>query len=112
MVLKPDPDVDKPIKDHYQMLRKDSIIHDATKGDVWAKINLAEAFLQTLMDPANIKKTAVITPHSTFKWLVMLMRLSNSPPTQWCRTTSLRLCRSGGSVMLTWMSGLFGPSLG
>lgn len=49
------------------------------------KIDLTEAFFQTLMDPADIEKTAVITPHGAFEWLVMPMGLSNSPPTQQCR---------------------------
>lgn len=60
----------------------DDILHCAACGKIFAKINLTDAFFQTLMHEPDIEKTAIMTDLSLFEWVVMPQGACNSPATQ------------------------------
>ncbi|KAE8538593.1 hypothetical protein D1P53_004955 [Cryptococcus gattii VGV] len=62
----------------------DNILHHAACGKIFTKIDLSNAFFQTLMHEPDIKKTAITTELGLFKWVVMPQGACNSPATQQC----------------------------
>lgn len=60
----------------------DDILHRAACGKIFAKIDLSDAFFQTLMHEPDIEKTAITTELGLFEWVVMPQGACNSPATQ------------------------------
>lgn len=60
----------------------DDILHHAACGKIFAKIDLSDAFFQTLMHEPDIEKTAITTDLGLFEWVVMPQGACNSLATQ------------------------------
>ena len=69
-------------KDATPVPNVDDILHRAVRGRIFAKIDLSNAFFQTLMHEPDIEKTAITTEFGLFEWVVMLQGACNSPATQ------------------------------
>lgn len=50
----------------------DDILQRAARGRVFAKLDLTDAFFQTLMHEPDIEKTVISTPWGLYEWVVML----------------------------------------
>ncbi|GAA5972542.1 hypothetical protein JCM11641_001892 [Rhodosporidiobolus odoratus] len=59
------------VKDRTPLPLTDEVLADAALARFWGKIDMTNAFFQTLMDPADIEKTAIKTPWGLFEWTVM-----------------------------------------
>lgn len=77
--------------DKYPLPRVEDILADCTKGKIWAKIDMTNAFFQTRMRPDQIPLTAIKTPLGLYEWTVMPMGCKNAPATHQRRMeTALR----------------------
>lgn len=57
----------------------DNILANCTRGTIWATIDMTDSFFQTKMHLDDVYLTAVSTPFGLYKWMVMPMRLQNTP---------------------------------
>lgn len=79
------------IPDQHPLPLVDDILADCSKGQIWAKLDMTNAFFQTLVHPDDIKYTAVRTPLGLYEWTVMPMGGKNTPAThQQCMCLALR----------------------
>jgi hypothetical protein len=67
------------ITDSHPLPHIDNILNNYAKGKIWATIDMTNSFFQMHMHPSDIPLTAVSTPFSLFKWMVMPMGLRNAP---------------------------------
>ncbi|EAL17161.1 hypothetical protein CNBN2070 [Cryptococcus deneoformans B-3501A] len=70
------------VKDRTPVPNIDDILQRAARGKVFAKLDLTDAFFQTLMHEPDIEKTAISTPWGLYEWVVMPQGACNSPATQ------------------------------
>ncbi|UOH81077.1 hypothetical protein LQV05_003746 [Cryptococcus neoformans] len=70
------------VKDRTPVPIIDDILLRAAHGRVFAKLDLTDAFFQTLMHEPDIEKTAICTPWGLYEWVVMPQGACNSPATQ------------------------------
>ncbi|UOH83364.1 hypothetical protein LQV05_006092 [Cryptococcus neoformans] len=70
------------VKDRTPVPIIDDILQRAAHGRVFAKLDLTDAFFQTLMHELDIEKTAICTPWGLYEWVVMPQGACNSPATQ------------------------------
>ncbi|GAA5990069.1 hypothetical protein JCM11641_001025 [Rhodosporidiobolus odoratus] len=59
----------------------DEIPSTAASKKLWGKIDMSDAFFQTLMAEEDIEKTAIKTPWGLYEWVVMPQGLCNAPAT-------------------------------
>ncbi|TYJ51272.1 hypothetical protein B9479_008166 [Cryptococcus floricola] len=59
------------VKDSTPVPSVEDILQRAARGKVFAKLDLTDAFFQTLMNKPDIKKTAIATPWGLYEWVVM-----------------------------------------
>lgn len=69
------------VKDRTPLPVIDEVLDICARATVWSKIDMTNAFFQTMMHPEDIEKTAVRTPWGLFEWVVMPMGLCNAPGT-------------------------------
>lgn len=69
------------IPDQHPLPLVDDILADCSKGQIWAKLDMTNAFFQTLVHPDDMKYTAVRTPWGLYEWTVMPMGSKNAPAT-------------------------------
>ncbi|TYJ51194.1 hypothetical protein B9479_008249 [Cryptococcus floricola] len=60
----------------------EDILQRAALGRVFAKMDMTDAFFQTLMEEKDVEKTAIATPWGLYEWVVMPQGARNSPATQ------------------------------
>ncbi|UOH82508.1 hypothetical protein LQV05_005213 [Cryptococcus neoformans] len=70
------------VKDRTPVPIIDDILQRAAHGRVFAKLDLTDAFFQTLMHELDIEKTAICTLWGLYEWVVMPQGACNSPATQ------------------------------
>lgn len=75
------------IPDNYLLLCIDDILMDCANGKIWGKIDMTNSFFQMLVHPDHVKYTVTVTLFGLWKWVVMPMRLQNSPATHQQRVT-------------------------
>ncbi|GAA5994519.1 hypothetical protein JCM11641_005213, partial [Rhodosporidiobolus odoratus] len=97
VVPKKDPDADprwvndyrginsNSVKDRTPLPLPDVVLADAARAKFWGKLDMTNAFFQTLMHPDDIDKTAIKTPWGLFEWTVMPQGLCNAPATHQAR---------------------------
>ncbi|GAA5982141.1 hypothetical protein JCM11641_000600 [Rhodosporidiobolus odoratus] len=59
----------------------DEILSTSASKSLWGKIDMSDAFFQTLMTEEDIEKTAIKTPWGLYEWVVMPQGLCNAPAT-------------------------------
>ncbi|GAA5996670.1 hypothetical protein JCM11641_002665, partial [Rhodosporidiobolus odoratus] len=88
------------------------ILAQGAQAKYWGKIDMSDAFFQTLVNEDDIPKTAIKTPWGLYKWVVMLQGLCNAPAThQRCMNEALtnqigRTCHAFVDDILIWASSL------
>ncbi|GAA5987852.1 hypothetical protein JCM11641_003509, partial [Rhodosporidiobolus odoratus] len=73
------------VKDRTPLPIPDKVLADAALAKYWGKIDMTNAFFQTLMAEEDIAKTAIKTPWGRFEWTVMPQGLCTAPATHEAR---------------------------
>ena len=74
--------------DCFPLPRVDDILADCANGKIWAKLDMTNAFGQTLVHPDSIPLTAVSTPFGLYEWVGMPQGLKNTPSIHQRRVTA------------------------
>lgn len=72
---------EKTVSDAYPLPDITQIIDQIGGHKYYTTLDLAQGFLQILMDPRDSHKTAFSTPHGHYEYVRMTFGLKNSPPT-------------------------------
>ena len=67
------------IKDRYPLPRIDDHLQNLQGSHVFSSVDALDGFHQVPMNPADVEKTAVVTPFGSYVWRVMPMGLANAP---------------------------------
>eukprot|EP00963_Diacronema_lutheri_P000518 scaffold27_cov394-Pavlova_lutheri.AAC.1 len=67
------------VKDRYPLPRIDDYLQNLRGGKFFSSLDALDGFHQVRMDPADIDKTAVVTPFGSYVWKVMPMGAANAP---------------------------------
>ncbi|GAA5908929.1 hypothetical protein JCM5296_006825, partial [Sporobolomyces johnsonii] len=73
------------VKDRTPLPLTDVVLGDAALARFWGKIDMTNAFFQTLVAEEDVAKTAIKTPWGLFEWTVMPQGLCNAPATHQAR---------------------------
>ncbi|GAA5880218.1 hypothetical protein JCM8547_002823, partial [Rhodosporidiobolus lusitaniae] len=100
------------IKDRTPLPVPDKILSQAATGKFWAKIDMSDAFFQTLVYEPDIPKTAMKTPWGLYEWVVMPQGLCNAPATHQRRMNEAlssqigRICHAFVDDIVIWAATL------
>ncbi|GAA5881029.1 hypothetical protein JCM8547_003592, partial [Rhodosporidiobolus lusitaniae] len=100
------------IKDRTPLPLPDEILSQAATGKFWAKIDMSDAFFQTLVYEPDIPKTAIKTPWGLYEWVVMPQGLCNAPATHQRRMNEAlssqigRICHAFVDDIVIWAATL------
>jgi len=67
------------VKDRYPLPRIDDYLQNLRGAKFFSSLDALDGFHQVKMDPADIDKTAVVTPFGSYVWKVMPMGAANAP---------------------------------
>ena len=67
------------VKDRYPLPRIDDYLQNLRGAKFFSSLDAMDGFHQIRMDPADVDKTAVVTPFGSFVWKVMPMGAANAP---------------------------------
>ena len=67
------------VKDRYPLPRIDDYLQNLRGAKYFSSLDALDGFHQIRMDPADIDKTAVVTPFGSYVWKVMPMGAANAP---------------------------------
>ncbi|GAA5994209.1 hypothetical protein JCM11641_002880 [Rhodosporidiobolus odoratus] len=100
------------VKDRTPLPVPDEILAQGAQAKYWGKIDMSDAFFQTLVNEDDIPKTAIKTPWGLCEWVVMPQGLCNAPATHQRRMNEAltgqigRICHAFVDDILIWASSL------
>ncbi|GAA5974652.1 hypothetical protein JCM11641_007040 [Rhodosporidiobolus odoratus] len=100
------------VKDRTPLPVPNEILAQSAQARYWGKIDMSDAFFQTLVNEADIHKTAIKTPWGLYEWVVMPQGLCNAPATHQRRMNDAlssqigRICQAFVDDVIIWLSSL------